>query len=233
MPDRIKGLVFDKDGTLFDFQASWAPIYARIIEGIAGADADRRAAVAQAAGFDLAAGRFRPGSVLIAGTNSEVTAVLAPFRPDLPPGDLEAWLDREARAARLAPVTDLAVFGAGLRAAGLRLGVATNDSEATARAHLAQAGAAAHFEYVAGFDSGHGAKPGPGMVAAFCRATGLAPGAVAMVGDSTHDLHAARAAGVMAVAVLTGVASRADLAPHADHVLASIREIPAWLGAAA
>jgi phosphoglycolate phosphatase len=32
------------------------------------------------------------------------------------------------------------------------------------------------------------------------------------------------------VAVLTGIASRADLAPHADVVLDTIGALPAWLG---
>ena len=86
------------------------------------------------------------------------------------------------------------------------------------------------FAFVAGYDSGHGAKPGPGMLEAFCRETGLAPGACAMVGDSGHDLASARAAGMVRVAVLTGPASAADLAPFADVVLPDIGRLPAWLG---
>jgi phosphoglycolate phosphatase len=50
-----------------------------------------------------------------------------------------------------------------------------------------------------------------------------------MLGDSTHDLQAARAAGMAAVGVLTGVARAAELAPHADAVLADIGELPTWL----
>ena len=51
-----------------------------------------------------------------------------------------------------------------------------------------------------------------------------------MIGDSTHDLDSGRAAGMVTVAVLTGVASRADLEPHADVVLADIAALPDWLG---
>jgi phosphoglycolate phosphatase len=50
-----------------------------------------------------------------------------------------------------------------------------------------------------------------------------------MVGDSLHDLHAGRAAGMRTVAVLTGMASHADLAPHADLVLPHIGHLPDWL----
>ena len=51
-----------------------------------------------------------------------------------------------------------------------------------------------------------------------------------MIGDSTHDLDSGRAAGMATVGVLTGLATRADLAPHADVVLADIGALPAWLG---
>jgi phosphoglycolate phosphatase len=53
---------------------------------------------------------------------------------------------------------------------------------------------------------------------------------VAVVGDSLHDLHMARAAGAgLAVGVLTGPATRTDLEDHADVVMGSIAELPAWL----
>ena len=68
------------------------------------------------------------------------------------------------------------------------------------------------------------------MVLGFCRATGLSPHEVAVIGDSTHDLHMARAAGAgLAVGVLTGPARDADLAPDADVVLPSIAALPAFL----
>jgi len=52
-----------------------------------------------------------------------------------------------------------------------------------------------------------------------------------MVGDSTHDLIAGRAAGMKTIAVLTGMAGPADLAPLADAVLPDIGHIPGWLQA--
>ena len=73
-------------------------------------------------------------------------------------------------------------------------------------------------------------SPGPGMCLAFAaRPAGWSPARVAMVGDSRHDLEAGRAAGMRTVAVLTGIARREDLAPHADVVLPDIGAIPGWL----
>ncbi len=50
-----------------------------------------------------------------------------------------------------------------------------------------------------------------------------------MVGDSTHDLAAAREAGFRAVAVLTGPADFAELAPLAEAVLPDIGHLEDWL----
>ena len=44
---------------------------------------------------------------------------------------------------------------------------------------------------------------------------------------SRHDLEAARAAGALAVAVLSGPADRAELAPLADHIVDDIAALPA------
>jgi phosphoglycolate phosphatase len=50
---------------------------------------------------------------------------------------------------------------------------------------------------------------------------------VAMVGDSRHDLKSAQAAGALAVAVLSGPAGRAELAPLADYIVDDITALPA------
>ena len=118
----------------------------------------------------------------------------------------------------------------GLRDRGYRLGVATNDAEDPARAHLGSVGITKYFDFVAGFDSGYGAKPEPGMQLGFCEAMDLAPEQVFMVGDSTHDLVSGRAAGMPTIAVLTGMAEASELAPFADHILNDIGEIPTLLG---
>ena len=228
---KLDGLLFDKDGTLFDFHATWSTWAGAVIEHLAEGDAARRAALADAMDYDLGAMRFRPSSPIIAGTNREAAECVARGlgRQDIPA--IEALLMTMAAEAPLMPPVPLAPLLEGFRGQGLKLGVMTNDSEAVAHAHLNTAGVAGLFDFVAGFDSGFGAKPDPGPLLAFANAHGLSPGRVAMVGDSTHDLVAGRAAGMQTLAVLTGAAGAAELSPFADHVLAHIGEIPAWLAA--
>ncbi len=225
----IRAVLFDKDGTLFGFEASWGAWTAGMIDELSEGAADRAAALAAAVRYDLATRRFAPDSPVIAATPGEVAARLLPLLPGQDATTLTARLDRLAAAAPMIEAVPLAPLMSGLRRRGLRLGVATNDGAAAAAAHLAAAGLSDSFDFVAGYDSGFGAKPGPGMLLAFAERIGLAPGTVAMIGDSTHDLAAGRAAGMRTVGVLTGPARADDLAPLADRILPDIGHLPRLL----
>lgn len=225
----VAGLLFDKDGTLFDFHRSWADWTAAIIVELSQAVPDRAAGLARALRFDLTGPRFLPDSPIIAGTSADIADVIVPLLPGWTADGLVSFLNQRAAQVPMVPAVALRPLLGRLSAAGYRLGVATNAGASEAAAHLSAAGIDDLFEFVAGFDTGHGPKPGPGMCTAFARATGLPPGRVAMIGDSLHDLHAGRAAGMRTVGVLTGLAAAADLAPHADVILADIGALPDWL----
>lgn len=228
----VSAILFDKDGTLFDFTASWANWTRSVIGVLSDGDAARARALADVLDFDLDTARFAPTSISIAGTLAEQAAALAPILPDQSEEEVRAYLDRAAGRADMVPAAPLGPLMDRLLARGLTLGIATNDAEQAARRHLDRAGIMDRFAFVAGYDSGYDAKPEPGMCLAFARAIGRDPGNIVMVGDSLHDLHAGRAAGMRTVGVLTGTADRATLAPMADAVLASIADLPAWLDTA-
>lgn len=224
----IDGVIFDKDGTLFDFRRSWGG-WARAFVQSLSPDPVQAAILGHAIGFDLSTGDFAPTSPVIADTAAGIAAALAPHLQGQSVPQIIARINAAAALAPMAEAVPLAPLLSDLRARGLRIGLATNDTEAPARAHLAAHGITELFDFIAGYDSGHGAKPGPGMCLAFAHQTGLSPARIAMVGDSAHDLHAGRAAGMVCIAVLTGIATEADLRPHADVVLADIGALPAWL----
>ncbi|MGR3760199.1 HAD family hydrolase [Roseobacteraceae bacterium NS-SX3] len=227
----VDALLFDKDGTLFDFAATWNGWAAGVIRTLSQGDAAAAQRMAAIISYDLERAAFNPDSLVIAGTNGEVAAALAPCVPFMAETELERFLARSAAEAELAEAVPLAAFLDGLLARGLVLGVMTNDAEVSAMSQLERAGVLDRFAFIAGFDSGHGAKPDPEPLLAFCDATGTAPHRTAMVGDSQHDLEAGRAAGMRRIAVLTGLALEAELAAHADVVLPDIGHIPAWLDA--
>lgn len=225
----VQGIIFDKDGTLFDFSATWEAWAASFLLRISGDDVDRATVAGHAVGFDLAAQTFARDSVVIAGTPMQIAEALLPHfsAHDLP--DLLRIMNAEAAAAPQAEAVALLPLLTTLKSRDLRLGVATNDAEMPARAHLDAAGVAECFDFIAGCDSGYGGKPAPGQLLAFCEQTGLTPDTVIMVGDSTHDLRAGLAAGMRTVAVLTGLAPADILAPFATAILPDIGALPAWL----
>lgn len=225
----IKGIVFDKDGTLFDFNATWGGWTRSMLEAEAGGEAATFDALAQVLGFDPLTNRFQPGSVVIASTVDIVADHIRQVLPDLSKPDLIARMNAGAGQVAQVEAAPLFPYFSGLRDRGLRLGIATNDAEVPARQHLQRAGVTDLFDFIAGYDSGHGAKPGPGQLLGFAKATDLDPSHCAMVGDSLHDLEAGRAAGMLTIGVLTGPALQRELAPHADIVLPSIAQIPGWL----
>ncbi|MGR3514943.1 MAG: HAD family hydrolase [Paracoccaceae bacterium] len=223
----ISGVLFDKDGTLFDFQATWSAPFLTLLERVA--PGDLFAPAAKALGYDTAAGRFRADSLVIASTTGEVAWALAPVVGREPIEIIET-LDTIGAEARQVPAVPLRPCLSAL-AADYTLGLVTNDSEAPARAHLREAGVLDLFAFVAGYDSGYGAKPGPGQLLAFAEQCDLDPPNVAMVGDSRHDLVAAKAAGMVPVGVLTGVATARDLEDLAEVVLPDIGHLQEWLTA--
>lgn len=225
----IEAILFDKDGTLFDFQATWAVWANGVIDALSGGDNVQAARLASAMHYDKDNLRFLPSSPIIACTNREAALIVAGVLPERHADDVEGFLAQSAAQAPLAPAVPLAPLLDDLIRQGIALGVMTNDAEMVAHTHLRAAGVADRFTFVAGFDSGFGAKPAPDPLLAFARAIGMDPARIAMVGDSTHDLIAGRAAGMVTLGVLTGTASEADLTFHADIVLPDIGHIPAWL----
>ena len=229
----IKGILFDKDGTLLDFAATWIPVLREAAQVAAGDEADRVEHLLIIGGWEPAAGRVRAGSLLAAGNTVEIAAAWAEHLPGRDGARLVPLLDRvfqEGGARHATAVTDLAPLFGRLKARGLALGVATSDSLEGARASLAAFDILGRLDFLAGYDSGHGAKPGPGMVKGFCAAAGLLAGEVAVVGDNLHDLEMGRRAGAgLVIGVLTGNSDVGELGPKADHVLPSIEALESLL----
>ena len=225
----IKGLLFDKDGTIIDFFATWAPAYAEAAHRLAGGDAALAERLLVLGGHDPATGRLKPESPLASGTNAQISKIWADAIGHADVEGLNESLNSFFNAHALSnarPVTDLVNLFGRLKSHGFKLGLATMDSAAAAESQLQAFGVRRLMDFVCGYDSGFGHKPGPGMVEGFCRSAGLRASEIAVIGDSPHDLDMARAAGAgRAIGVLTGVSPREVLTLHADLVLESIADL--------
>ena len=221
--EAIRGVVFDKDGTLFDFNAVWSVWCDRVVNELADGDSVIAHSLSETIGYDLQNRSFSSGSLIVSGAAYDTAKAMASVLSEKDASRVNSVCIKHTVGLPLAPVENLTAVLGKLKSSGLTLGVATNDSEASAHAQLADGKIAGYFEFVCGFDSGFGSKPNAGMLQAFCRATGIAASEVAMVGDSLHDIHSGIAAGAgLTVGVLTGPAKEPELASHADVVMADI-----------
>ncbi|MCQ0988771.1 HAD family hydrolase [Jiella marina] len=232
MPNPLRGVLFDKDGTLVDYEATWAPINIEAADFAADGDPALAQRLLKIAGHDPETDRIASGSLLAASNTIEIATAWheAGSPHDVPhlTGELDRIFTKGASAAVAVP--GIVPFFETLKQAGIRTGVATSDSVAGARATLATIGIDHLADFVAGYDSGHGVKPEAGMAEAFARSCGLVAADLLMVGDNLHDIRMGRAAGYsVCVGVLTGTGTRADLSAEADHVLDDITALPALI----
>lgn len=224
----IDGILFDKDGTLLDYHLSWGPLNRHAAAFAARGDEQLAARILQANGFDPSTGRVMAGSVLAAGTTSEIADGFIAAGCSHPRDELITQIDAIFRAGvgSVVPVTDLNAFFHRLAGRGLKLGVASSDSEAAIRLTGQRFTFIDTLDFIAGWDSGYPAKPAPAMLQAFARQCRIPAARLAVVGDNSHDMEMAAAGGCgLRVGVLTGTSSRAELAPLCDLCLDSIRDL--------
>jgi phosphoglycolate phosphatase len=230
---RIRGILFDKDGTLIDFPATWEPVLKTLSLEFAKGDRGHADELMARAGYDRKLGLFRPGSIWAAGNTIDLVAAWLPDAPDGERAGVARWVDdycERIAPDTAVPVTDLVSLLGSLRQSGYRLGVATNDVTRSALATMERLGVAGLLSAILGYDSVARPKPAADMVIAFCAEASIEPGEVAVVGDNLHDLVMARAAGAaLAVGVLSGNGTREELAVYADHIIGSIEDLPRLL----
>jgi len=195
MPRPFELLVFDWDGTLMDSAAA-------IAESLQAACAELALPVP-----DETQARYVIGLGL--------TDAMKHILPELPPADYPKVVDRY-RLNFLKRDGGTTLFGGAkemireLNEAGFLLAIATGKSRRGLDRALAATGIGDCFHVTRCADEGF-AKPDPGMLMAVIDELAGQTETTVMIGDTTHDLEMANAAGVGGVAVTYGAHPRAAL----------------------
>ena len=195
MPRQFELLVFDWDGTLMDSAAA-------ISESLQAACTELGLPVPS---------RERARYVIGLG----LTDALAYVLPGLPEAEYPQVLDRFRVHFLLRDAGTTLFPGAAdmireLHATGFMLAVATGKSRRGLDRALQETGLKDFFHATRCADEGF-SKPHPGMLQAVMDTLATPHTATVMIGDTTHDLTMANAAGVAAVAVTYGAHERAAL----------------------
>ena len=214
---RFDLVVWDWDGTIVDSTAA-------IADAITGAAADLGLPIPTAA-----QARWVIGMGLLEAIHHAVPAI----RREQVPAFLERY-----RAHYLRRDPELKVFDGipeilrGLDAAGVPLAVATGKSRVGLNRALVQTGLGPRFLSTRCADEG-APKPDPWMLQDLSEVLQIPTRRMVMVGDTTHDVGMARAAGAASVAVLYGAHDPESLAAsEPEATVASVSELAEWLAVA-
>lgn len=143
--------------------------------------------------------------------------------PRLIPRFLALYEPNAARSTR--PYPGVRETLQALRSRGLRIAVVTNKPDAATREILASLDLAPLVEVVVGGDTAPERKPHPAPVLLALDGLGVAPADAVMVGDNHHDVSAARAAGVRAIAVTYGYSHLPHEELGAERLIATFPEL--------
>lgn len=244
----IKGVLFDKDGTLIQFHSFWIPIAEAFTDNLLA----KLGASEQAAGLKerllrsvgLEHGKVDAKGILAGGTTADLAEAYANVLTECAFGakqteGLLAWMMDELfrltqlHRDRLLPTADLDLLLNRMKDQRMKLGIATADDLESTLFFLNKYDIAHRFDFI-GTSDRYEKKPNPDMLDRFCEQTGLHPTEVAVVGDTLTDMMFARNAKAgLAIGVLSGTSEHSVLAPHAGLVLQSVGDLIAADGKAA
>lgn len=213
---RYGAVIFDWDGTLFDSTH-------HIAGALIGAcrDLGLREPTPQEAGWVI---------------GLSLQAALYRLVPELGPERVDAFIERY-RVHFSGLQDDMCLFDGqdallrGLHAQRVVLGVATGKSRRGLDLTIRRLGLQDIFQATRCADEARG-KPDPDMLLQLMAELGLDPDAVLMVGDTTHDIGMAHAAGVDSLAVSYGAHPRADLErARPTALVGQVAQMQAWIRA--
>ena len=228
----IKGILFDKDGTLIDFKTIWIPVTKDTADmicknyqykgeqkdlleciGIKGDEIDSDGLIASKTAEDIAIrwyDRIRP----------QVSIQL--FIEEVKVGFLLKTYENIEFVQIVEGVKEVL---RALKNAGFHLGIATADTKEVTELMLKKLEIEEFFEFVGADDGVTPAKPHPAHLENFCEKFGLTRKEVAVVGDTICDMQFGKDFGAYTIGVLSGTGEGEKLQEYANCILPSVADL--------
>lgn len=231
-----EGIIFDKDGTLLDFDAFWVKVSVVAIKEFLhqiGAEWVDMSEILTA--FGVRDGKTETNGILCKGTYEQmgqiVYDILTKHGVSVPQSvvtdRVEAAYQQNAEAGEVKPTCpDLVKVLTGLKNKGIKLAVVTTDNPHITHQCLEKLGIVGLFDRIYTDDGQTPTKPNPHCAWEFCREFGLQREHVVMVGDTLTDMSFAKNAGIMGVGLAADSHAKAELLPYANTVISAISHLP-------
>jgi phosphoglycolate phosphatase len=237
---QLKGIIFDKDGTLFDYYHIWGPVFTRhtekILEEFNRSD-DEKLKERLLSLLGITAEGVNPDGLIFKHNGALMLFRLFIFskRERLPyrrlislltegyydsKDDIQRSFEHFGDSGRLIPL-----FTA-LKQAGYIIGIVTSDNKSSTQVCLDHYRIADYVDMVSTYDDHFKNKPHPESFRAFCARFSLSAAEVVMVGDAPVDMKYAKNSGAgYTVGVMTGSGDRNMLEKYADVVYPTVLDL--------
>ncbi|OCT15309.1 haloacid dehalogenase [Paenibacillus pectinilyticus] len=243
----VKGVLFDKDGTLLNFISLWgywseslyrnysSTVLSMVPDGIIDPLSDLWGTVHDASGHVADYSRNGP---LAMGSTGDLLAILAwqGYRLGLPwsesmriARESKRLADEEMAQVRpVYPMPGVIDFLKQCHDQQVPMGIVTADDTAEAEKHLQWLGIRQFFKAIVGNDLVKRGKPYPDMLYKACLELGLAPNEVAVIGDTNSDMQMGISAGAaVTIGLMFHNASQTDISwlDDANVIISSYAEL--------
>ena len=225
-----QAIIFDKDGTLIDFDAMWGSWTLQLADRLhSSIGLDIRQALCACYGYDPVRHKILPDGSLTCTPMWRLRELMVGVLSSSGLSATEAsgavanvWhVPDPVTLAK--PFTDLQKLFLNIHKLEIKIAIATADDRQPTHEMLQAFGLQDLITTMVCADDGIQAKPAPDMVTTLCQRMSIDPCHVIVIGDTVADLQMARSAEAgYAIGVLSGVGSLANLTPLADLLIDTI-----------
>lgn len=238
----IKGILFDKDGTLIDFYEVWGtavvPVMQKLLDqyglsevphirekllgtlGVVNGKIDSEGALA-----------WKPYALIA----EDLLEALEPFegKPDaeeLTRELIDGFYEEVCAKRQEYPTfTDLPALMKTLKNMDIKIGVATTDELDSTKTCMEKLGIAEEISFYGTAGGVLPAKPSGVLIEEAAKYWQIDTAQIAVVGDTPNDMRFAHNGNALGIAVLSGTGKKEDLQPYADEIIDSVDELIALL----